>query len=539
MFLRQRLIKQNGKQYKYYQIVENKRVKGKVRQRLVLSLGDFKHAQQIAKVTTPLIEDMGLIDLDTEVVPQWSKEYGLAFVYQRIFETCGLADILLNLASRHKKLGFDLTRTSFNLILSRLMEPASEHRIAQQWNKTVYEKFTRNIELHHLYRTVRLLARHKEEIEQSLFGRTRDLFHQQIDLAFFDTTSTYLNGSQSEQLAQYGHSRDKRGDRKQLIIGVLLGPDSIPIGCQILPGNTADVEAMTKIIKAVKGRFSINKIILVSDGGMNSKDNRDLLEDKKLEYILGTRMKSIKVVREYLENHYPLRFEHSIKREGKAHLKYKEVFLGKQRYVIVYNPREAERQKQTREEIINKLKKQLKEKGLKSLIKNRGQRKYLKINDEIIDSATIDQDKVKKEKLFDGLFVCETNTGLKARDIVIQYKNLWQVERAFRNLKDIIEMQPIYHQADTMIKGHIFISFLGLYLEMFLKKQLVDNDVVKTDIDELMAEVREIKAVKLQIKNKSAVMRTELGENTHQLFKALSIRPPDRILEKWKQQEKM
>lgn len=540
MFLRCKTIHKKGKQYKYYQVVANKRINGRVRQRVITTMGTSDQAANIAKalvasrLTSTLSDELALIDLSRDIAPVWSREYGLPFVYQRIFQACGLADIIDSLISQHKKLSFDLQKTTFNLILNRLMQPASEHKIATQWNKTVYHEFTANIELQHLYRTVGLVSQHKEEMEESLFAKTRDLFHQKIDLAFFDTTSTYLYGTQSEELAQYGRSKDKRSDCKQLVVGVLLGPDSIPIGCEILPGNTADVKTIPKIIQAVRQRFSINKIILVGDGGMNSQDNRKLLEQEKLEYILGTRMRSIKVVKEYLQKHYPLNLEHAIVRNNKDDLRYQEISLNGQRYIIIYNGEEARRQKHVRQDIIAKLEKQLKEKGLKSLIKNKGQRKYLKINDKVSQTAGIDWDKLKSEEVFDGLFVCETNAKLATEEIVIQYKNLYQVERAFRNLKDIIEIRPIYHQVDDMIRGHVFISFLALYLEMYLKKQLLDNDVVRTDINELIAEVKAIKAIKIQVKGKAAVMRTELGKNVHQLFKALSIRPPDRIIEKWK-----
>lgn len=537
MFLRYKTIKQNGKQYKYYQIVESQRIKGKVRQKLILSLGDLEQATNIAKATVHLVENLGLIDVDTEIAPVWSKEYGLPFVFQRLFNDCGLKEIINNIALKHKKLGFDLKKTVFNLILNRLMEPCSEHRIAKHWNRNIYEQLVAKIKLQHLYRAVRLLSQYKEEIEQCLFSQTRDLFHQKIDLAFFDTTSTYLYGKESESLSSYGYSRDRRSNCKQVLIGVLLGPESIPLGCEILPGHTTDLEAMVRIIQKVKKRFFINKIILVSDGGMNSKDNRKLLAEEKLEYILGTRMRSIKIVKEYLQKHYPLTFDGSFERQGKNGFSYKEVFLNSQRYIIIYNPEEAKRQKQTRQEIISQLENQLKIKGLKSLIKNKGQRRYLRINNKKTRNAVgIDHDKAKKEEIFDGLFVCETNnTDLKAREIVREYKNLWQVERAFRDLKDIIEMRPIYHQIDQMIKGHIFVSFLALYLEMYLRKKLFDSNFVKTDLDELINEIKAIKAIKIQIKDKSVVMRTELGKAADQLFRALSIRPPNRILEKWKE----
>jgi transposase len=184
-----------------------------------------------------------------------------------------------------------------------------------------------------------------------------------------------------------------------------------------------------------------------------------------------------------LKNNYPNSFKNSLIRENKNELFYEEAILDSRRYVIVYNPQEAKRQRETRKQIVLKLALRLKENGLKSLIKNKGQKRYLKIAGE--NSASVDQEKVANEEIFDGIFVCETNNlELSAEKIALEYKNLWQVERAFRNLKDVLEMRPIYHQIDTMITGHIFVSFLALYLEMYLRKKLSENKV--EDIDGLI-----------------------------------------------------
>ncbi len=536
MFIRCKTIKQGDRQYQYYQVVQNRREKSKVRQRVVASLGTEKQTGQIAKLLARFASDdnLALVDLNKDITPVWSKEYGLPFIYEQIFNDCGLKNIISNLNDKHKKLEFDLEKTVFNLILNRLIEPASEHRIINHFNETIYRPFVENIQLQHLYRAVKLLSEHKEEIEQSLFSKTRDLFNQKINLAFFDTTSVYLNGEESEDLAEYGYSKDKRPVRKQIIIGVLLGSNNMPIGCEIMSGGAQDVDALTKAIDSVKSRFLVDKIILVSDSGTNSEKNRELLKDKNLEYILGSRMRNSKAIKNYLKSNYPNSFKNSIIRENKNDLFYEEAILDNRRYLIIYNPQEAKRQRETRKQIVLKLETQLKKNGLKSLIKNKGQKRYLKVVGEgsVPISIGIDQEKVKNEEIFDGIFVCETNNlELAAEKVASEHKNLWQIERIFRNLKDVLEMRPIYHQIDTMITGHIFVSFLALYLEMYLRKKLHESKV--EDIDRLIFEVSKIKAVQIQVKERKAVMRSEIENDAYQLFKALSLRPPDRILEKW------
>jgi len=541
MFIRTKTVKQKGKAYQYHQVVENYRVNGKIRQKIIFSLGKDIDTKSVAKLTeclSDLVPDIELINLkadNPEISPVWSKEYGLPFVYKRLSEDCGLDKIISEIKSKHK-IQFDLVKVVFSLILNRIMEPASEHKTANHWNKKIYDEYVEGIDLQHLYRGVKIISKHKEEIEEKLFLKERNLFNQSIDLAFFDTTSTYLSGEMSEALAQYGYSKDKRPDKKQILVGCILGSNNLPIGCEIWPGNTADVTAMSNIIKSVQKRFSISKIILVGDGGMNSEDNRKSLANSNLEYILGTRLGSSKDVKNYLKEHSPLTFEGSITEENKNELAYKEATINNRRYAIVYNREEAKRQEAIRSQITEKLKSQINQSGIKDLIKNKGQKKYLKINNENNQLITLNQEKIDEEKIYDGIFVCETNnTTLSIEQIIRQYKNLWQVERAFRNLKDIIEMRPIYHKKDEMVTGHIFISFLALYLEMYLKNRLAKKGINDAErISELINEIRAIKAVKIQVKDKVSVMRTEMGSGASEFFKTLSIRPPDRMVKKWK-----
>lgn len=268
---------------------------------------------------------------------------------------------------------------------------------------------------------------------------------------------------------------------------------------------------------------------------MNSKDNRKLLKEEKLDYILGTRLRNIKEIKEYLLSlQRDFSFSSVLKdKEGETILGVKEISLGGVRYLIGFNQEEAKREKRNREEIIKKLAKQLQEKGIKSLIKNRGYQRLLKVEKGTKETIQIDQEKLKQEEAFDGIFVCQTNTDLSKEEVVLQYKNLWIVERAFRRLKDILEVRPIYHQADRRIKGHVFISFLALYLEMNLRKRLQDQGL--SSLDDNLRTIQQIKANKIRIKQKTAVLRTELPEKVYQIFQALNIRPPNRILEEWQE----
>jgi transposase len=149
-------------------------------------------------------------------------------------------------------------------------------------------------------------------------------------------------------------------------------------------------------------------------------------------------------------------------------LKVKQVIHDDTRYIVCVNSRQARKDAADREAIVTALKEQLK-KGAKSLVGNKGYRRYLKMNK---NSARIDTDKVKSESRFDGKWVLTTNTNLSATKVALKYKELWQVERVFRDVKTLLETRPVFHQCDENIRGHVFCSFLALVLRKELERRL-------------------------------------------------------------------
>jgi len=223
----------------------------------------------------------------------------------------------------------------------------------------------------------------------------------------------------------------------------------------------------------LRERFQIRSVCIVADRGMISDSTLKVLEDPKdpISYILGVRMRKTKDVRldvlstggRYQEV-YP---EPSSSREP-APLKVKEVFFKGARYIVCVNARQSRKEAHARESIIEALKEKL-AKGPKSLVGNKGYRKYLKLDR---GGLRIDEDKIKADARFDGKWVLRTNTSLSAAQAALKYKELWQVERTFRDVKTLLSTRPIYHQKDANIRGHVFCSFLALVLRKELERRL-------------------------------------------------------------------
>ena len=289
------------------------------------------------------------------------------------------------------------------------------------------------------------------------------------------------------------------------------------------------MKSLIPVTDRIRSRFHVGQFCVVADRGMISADTLRELEDpgRKIPYILGTRMRKVnEIKREVLSRpgrYREVREEKKISKEPEP-LKVKEVFLKGKHYIVCLNPRQARKEAQDRETIIASLKEKIKT-GPKSLIGNRGYRKYLKIER---DSVSLDQDKIEYESRFDGKWVLITNTGLSAEEVALKYKELWQVEHVFRDVKSVLETRPVYHQRDENIRGHVFCSFLALALRKELDRRLKQHgyDFEWADIKQ---DLKSLQQVLIEDSGKSLLLRTECLGTCGKVFQSVGVAVPPTI----------
>jgi transposase len=481
-------VKKSGK-YQYLQIVENNKVKGQVKQRVIATIGRLDHLQQKGRVETLIrslsrYSEKAILILTGHSDPEAvTIKIGPALIFERLWDQSGIKEALQRLLNG-RQFEFDVERAIFVTVLHRLMTSGSD-RYCDRWRRDYAITGSAHLELHHLYRAMAFLGQpltdqsaatqfaprcNKDLIEEDMFKKWRDLFSE-LELVFFDTTSIYFEGQGGESLGARGFSKDHRPDLKQMVVGVVINDAGRPICCEMWPGNTTDVTTLVSVSKRMRQRFNIKRFCIVADRGMISAENLKYLEQNEIPYILGTRMRRDKEVQKqvltcggrYQEVH-PL----GSRAKDPSPLKVKEVRHMGRRYIVCLNQRQANKEKLTRETIIKALEEKI-PKGPKSLLGNKGYRKYIKIAK---DSAWIDFKKVKNEARFDGKWVLRTNTELATDKVALKYKELWQVERVFRDVKSMLETRPIFHQRDDTIRGHVFCSFLALVLRKELERHL-------------------------------------------------------------------
>jgi len=503
----------------YVQIVQGYRVNGKVRQKVIANLGRLEQLQE-GEIDN-LLEHLSKFSKETWIKSrpenlkvEWTKKWGPALVSRRLWEDLSIGPQLRTFLDS-TEITSPLEEAAFAMVLNRLCDPQSKLGVSE-WINTVHRAEFRELKLQHFYKALDFLAEHKENLEVKLFERIRNLFNMDLDLVFWDTTSTYFEGSGPEEMAKYGFSKDKRPDRLQIVIGVLMTKEGIPVAHQIFPGNTNDTKTFKSIVDDLRQRFSINRLIMIGDRGMVSQKILKELRDCGMEYIVGLRMRRLAGIDDMLS--WNARYL-----KVKDNLKAKEVRIDNwDRFILCLNPEAKERDRLARKNMVAKLEQKLLKGGAKSLVGNRGYRRYLNVNGK---AASINWEALKRKERFDGKYLLLTNSDLPTEQVALAYKDLWKVERAFRELKSGLDLRPIYHWTDSRVRGHVMVCYLALVLESSLQKKLRD---IKPDLSyrKVMRHLAQMAAVKVSFEGQEYLTRSELQGEAYMAFKAAGIRPP-------------
>lgn len=539
-------IKKSGRN-EYLQLVENRREGGKISQRVIATIGRMDKLRAGGDIETIIrslsrFSEKILLILSARAnadVQATAKKIGPAIIFERLWQEMGIDRILRRLL-KDRKFEFDVERAIFLTVLHRLFVSGSD-RHCDQWRRDQRIDGIESLSLHHLYRAMVFLGEEtadqrdrtpfaprciKDVIEEELFQNNSDLFTG-VDLFFFDTTSIYFEGEGGQTLGQKGHSKDHRPDRNQMVVGTLINDRGRPVCCEIWPGNTADVKTLLPVADRLRKRFSVDRFCLVADRGMISNETVKALDERSIPYILGSRVRKSTEVRDEVLSRAG-RYQ-EVHREGvkeSSPLKVKEVWVDDRRYIVCLNEKQARKDQQDRVLIIESLKSQLK-KGPKALVGNRGYRKYLKVAS---DHVAIDEAKIEEEARYDGKWVLRTNTDLPADRVALKYKELWQVEQAFRDMKSVLETRPVFHQTDGTIRGHVFCSFLALVLRKELDTRLekaghcFEWSAIKQDLEALQE-------ITILEQNKILAVRTECIGTCGKIFQSVGAAIPPTIRE--------
>jgi transposase len=539
-------IKKSGR-FEYLQIVTNHREGSKTRQRVIATLGRLDQLQakgdieSLIRSLARFSEQVLLVLSDRAQVNASAKKIGPALIFERLWQELGIQKVIKELLA-DRKYTFDVERAIFLTVLHRLFVSGSD-RACERWHRDYLIKGVDGLSLHHLYRAMAFVGEPvadqqprtpftprciKDLIEENLFYHRRDLFSA-LDLVFFDTTSIYFEGAGGESLGQRGYSKDHRSDLNQMVVGVVIDDHSQPICCEMWPGNTADINTLIPVTERVRNRFHVGQFCVVADRGMISSKTMTELKQRKIPYILGARMRKVNEIKlKVLSETGPFQEVHPEGQFAKdpSPLMVKEVIIDDRRYIVCLNTRQARKDALDRQAVINSLQEQL-QKNPKALVSNKGFRKYLKIARSQI---TIDHQKIEDDAQFDGKWVLMTNTSSLPTEVALKYKELWQVEQVFRDIKSVLATRPIFHQRDETIRGHVFCSFLALVLRKELDRRL-EKAGHCFEWSEIKQDLKALQEIVIEENDKSLAIRSECLGICGKIFQTVGVALPPTIRE--------
>ncbi len=344
-----------------------------------------------------------------------------------------------------------------HLVISRLTFPLSKLKTIDYLYR--YQGISLNISA--VYRFLdKLNSELKEQVEQIAYQHTLQLLNNDVSIVFYDMTTLYFEASDEDDLRKTGFSKDGKHQNPQIYLGLLVSLGGYVIGYDIFEGSIYEGHALIPVIEKLSKKFNLSKPIVVADAGLLSNENIIALEQNDYKYILGARIKSeSKQIKQQILLAALNDGEHTVIKKGNCKL------------IVAYAGKRALKDAHNRKRGLQRLEKQIKSGKLtKSNINNKGYNKYLKMKGDVM--IEIDYNKFEEDAHWDGLKGYLTNAKLKPDDIIDNYKNLWQIEKAFRMSKTDLRIRPIYHRLAKRIEANICISFTAYAIYKELERVL-------------------------------------------------------------------
>lgn len=537
----------------YYHLVESYWEGGKSRQRTLLSLGRVgeDRLDELADAISRHREIFTILELAKNISIEKSYILGPLLLLERVFDTSGIDQVIDSIQKKHPKLEFDLRKLIFTMVATRFIRPCSKLKIYEHWQKCLYpEMIQGEMPLHHLYRALDLLFAHKEEIERGLFWHGRDLLHLEVDVVLYDLTTLRFESTRQDlgQLRKFGYSKEMRTDCTQVVLGLLVDTNGIPLGFEVYPGNTFEGHTIDSIVTKMRQKFKVRRFIFVADRGLFSKKNLASLRQRddqthcdRGEFIVGMKLGVFK--KRHAEFYDRSRFRYL---DHEQTLAIYETEHEADRCIVTWSKVRAERDYKKREDILDKIRRKLSKKKVsaKTFVTHKAYQRYVQGLDDgkrfVLNEQAIAQDAAR-----DGFFGVLTNvTDLTAEQILANYKQLWIIEDAFGEIKGTLKSRPVFHWKDHRIVGHLTLCFLAYLCEALLTQALrdkrlilrtsaVDNDIIDPrplTVVEVMRELAEVRAIPVNVKSTTIWVRTDIAGHAAKLFSALGLKPPPKVL---------
>ena len=461
----------------YLRIISNTRVNGKVAQKTLYSLGkveDYSSAQ-LEAMAAKLLSYAGksIDDLLTNTLKELARyNYGYPLLTIYLWKKFSL-DRFFKKKLMGKKIKFDVVNTLRLLLCDRMSDPIS--KLSSYQRQEDYIGLSKS-SLQHCYRSLDFLADISDDLQIHLYHQQRNLFNVTLDVVFYDVTTLYFDAhypAEDNTLRQKGYSKDGKSHKLQVVLALLVDKERNPVGYQLYQGNTYEGDTFKDGITRLKKQYQIDKIVVVADRGMLSEKNTNHLLDAGYHYIIGERLKQLpKPLQAELIDATKHKVVSSADTE---HIFTYTTATHKGRKIIcTYSSKRAKKDAYERGKLIEKAQKLIDTPSLITQKQKKGAQKYIASAGKQEDkNYLLDEDKINQDKKYDGFLAISTSDKeLPIEQVLSQYNNLFEVEHAFRTLKSVIEIRPMFHWTDQRIKGHVALCFMAYTFINYLTKGL-------------------------------------------------------------------
>jgi transposase len=478
-----------------------------------------------------------------ELVFLESRPIGGAWVLDGLWRTLQV-DRTLQRLLEGRRLDARAERVIFAMVANRALEPLSKLAASKWLTERAWIDGLAELDEDACYRAMDWLLEVQNELAEAVYFATADLLNLEVDLLFFDTTSTYFERDEAEHdeldedgnvvreaFRTYGKSKDHRDDLPQVVIGMAVTRTGIPIRVWCWPGNSNDQELIREVKDDLRA-WKLSRVVWVADRGFQSAENRRYLQRAGGHYILGEKLRG-----------KSKEAKAALSRQGRYHtvagnLRVKEIVIDdatmRDRFVVCHNPEEAARDKQVRQQLLDRLQEAIadsdqlteaqRQKLHGELSAKRGLKRFLRTTKGGL--LRIDRAAVAAESQLDGKYLLRTSDPtLTVEDIALAYKQLLQIERGWRDIKTTLDLRPVHHRKEDRIRAHVLLCWLGLLLIRIAENRTGDT------WRNLRDELQRLHLGTFTGPAGTSQQRTELTPRQREILNALEIPKPPRFLE--------
>ena len=517
----------------YLRIVESYRdQEGVSRKRTLHTLGRVEdYSPEMLQRIGARLYELGGGDLRALIGEQIEElgryNYGFYHIYRGLYESYGLKRVLDRVA-KSKKLSYNLANTVLLMVLERLNEPGS--KLENYQNQSEYLGLG-EISLQHLYRSLDYLSDYSQQIQASIYQQGRNLFNQQLDVVFFDVTTFYFDSSkeQAGSLRQKGFSKDGKIGKTQVLFGLLIDKDKLPIGYELYSGDRFEGHLFEPALAQLKDRYQIDKVVVVADRGMMNKHNMAFAQDKGYGFILGEKLKQLpQEVQTQLLALSSYTHEWMIKEQGEESIKikYKTLEYQGRKIIATYSEKRAQKDRKDREAKLEKARILLTN---PHKLKAKARSYFIKVEN---GSPQLDEQKIEQAQRYDGILAISTSeVELAVQEVLEQYKNLYRIEHSFRTFKSHLETRPMFHWTDKRIRGHICLCYItyALLARLQVKLEKKKFPLSEKNLRKLLSKMQ---LSHITNANREFYLRSALCEQSRAMLNKLGKKPIPNIIPK-------